>query len=77
MYRNKKKIDKKKTWDIVGVFVCFKGQQISKANYGFKTSSKKQTKLTILKGNYLKVNTKRESIFFLQEDRLSFVLTLK
>ena len=26
---------------------------------------------------YFKVNTKRESMFFLQEDRLSFVLTLK
>ena len=26
---------------------------------------------------YLKVNTKRESMFFLHEDRLSFVLNLK
>ena len=47
-----------------------KGQLISKANYGFKTSSKKQTKLNILEDYYLKVNTKRESMFFLQEDRL-------
>ena len=51
--------------------------KFQKANYGFKTSSKKQIKLTILEDYYLKVNTKRESMFFLQEDRLSFVLTLK
>ena len=31
---------------------------------------KKQTKLTILEDYYLKVNTKREFMFFLQEDRL-------
>ena len=37
---------------------------------GFKTSSNKQTKLTILEDYNLKVNTKRESMFFLQEDRL-------
>ena len=44
-----------------------KGQWISKANYGFKTSPKKQTKLTILEDYYLKGNTKRESMFFLQK----------
>ena len=42
-----------------------------------KLFSKKQTKLTTLEDYYLKVNTKREPMFFLQEDRLSFVLTLK
>jgi hypothetical protein len=33
--------------------------------------------VSALEDYYFKVNTKRESIFFLQEDRLSFVLTLK
>ena len=49
-----------------------KGQEISKTNYGFKLLPKN-------KPNSLswKVNTKRESIFFLQKDKLSFVLTLK
>ena len=41
-----------------------KGQQISKVNYGFKTFSKKQTKLTVLEDYYLKVNTKREYVLF-------------
>ena len=42
-----------------------------------KILPEKQTKLTILEDYYLKVNAKREFISFLQEDRLSFVLTLK
>ena len=33
--------------------------------------------ISALEDYYFKVNTKRESMFFLQEDRLSFVLTLK
>ena len=33
--------------------------------------------ISALEDYYFKVDTKRESIFFLQEDRLSFVLTLK
>ena len=33
--------------------------------------------VSALEDYYFKVNTKRESMFFLQEDRLSFVLTLK
>ena len=34
-------------------------------------------RISALEVYYFKVNTKRESIFFLQENRLSFVLTLK
>ena len=33
--------------------------------------------ISALEVYYFKVNTKRESMFYLQEDRLSFVLTLK
>ena len=32
--------------------------------------------ISALEDYYFKINTKRESIFFLQEDRISFVLTL-
>ena len=35
------------------------------------------SKISAMEVYYFKVNTKRESMFFLQEDRLSFVLTLK
>ena len=38
---------------------------------------KKELRISALEVYYFKVNTKRESMFFLQEDRLSFVLTLK
>ena len=37
----------------------------------------KITDISALEVYYFKVNTKRKSMFFLQEDRLSFVLTLK
>ena len=33
--------------------------------------------ISALEVNYFKVNTKRESMFCLQEDRLYFVVTLK
>ena len=40
-------------------------------------SQPKITEISALEVYYFKVNIKRESMFFLQEDRLSFVLTLK
>ena len=38
---------------------------------------KNELRISALEVYYFKVNTKRESMFCLQEDRLSFVLTLK
>ena len=38
---------------------------------------KNELRKSALEVYYFKVNAKRESMFFLQEDRLSFVLTLK
>ena len=38
---------------------------------------KNELRNSALEVYYFKVNTKRESMFFLQENRLSFVLTLK
>ena len=38
---------------------------------------KNKLRISALEVYYFKVNTKRESMFFLQEDILSFVLTLK
>ena len=35
------------------------------------------SKISVLEVYYVKVNTKRESMFCLQEDRLCFVVTLK
>ena len=40
-------------------------------------SQPKILRISDLEVYYFKVNTKRESMFFLQEDELSFVLTLK
>ena len=59
---------------------CFKGQLNSEWIYEVIVGPKiptKNTKISALEVYYFKVNTKRESMFFLQEDRISFVLTLK
>ena len=54
-----------------------KGQLISKCPYEKSVSSKIPTKIFLGFLPYFKVNTKRESMFCLQEDRHCLVLTLK
>ena len=54
--------------------------KVSKSRKQFMVSwilPKNEHWISALEVYYFKVNTKRESMFFLQEDRLSFVLTLK
>ena len=54
-----------------------KGQLISKQNCRAVTSSKKQTKISAQEVYYFKANTKRESMFFLQEDKTLFCTNLE
>ena len=42
-----------------------------------QNTNKNISKISALEVYYFKVNTKRESMFCLQEDRLCFVVTLK
>ena len=42
-----------------------------------QNTNEKISKISALEVYYFKVNTKRESMFCLQEDRLCFVVTLK
>ena len=57
--------------------VSTKGQLISKCPYEKSVWTKYQRKYSALEVYYFEVNTKRESMFCLQEDRLCFVVTLK
>ena len=55
-------------------------QKVSKSRKQFMVKwilQKNERWISALEDYYFKVNTKRESMFFLQEHRLSFVLTLK
>ena len=54
-----------------------KGQLISKCPYENQFGQNTNGNISALEVYYFKVNTKRESIFCLQEDRLCFVVTLK
>ena len=56
---------------------CWLGLWVLKTLCFYFWVPKNQCRISALEVYYFKVNTKRESNFFLQEDRLSFVLTLK
>ena len=65
--------NKKKFWNKIYL-------KVSKSRKQFMVKwilQKNERWISALEDYYFKVNTKRESMFFLQEDRLSFVLTLK